>query len=136
MGISVNDVSYQVAVADTPALRILGLMNVENLGTLDGMLFVYGEEQDVEHWIIMDYDARFYADSFKGLGPYDRAAIKFGYGQLVEVFEDGVAPFQFDFLNFLRDYSDLPRLLSGGLNCQVFSQNNPQSNQTVGLEPP
>ena len=51
MGISVNDVSYQVAVADTPALRILGLMNVENLGTLDGMLFVYGEEQDVEHWM-------------------------------------------------------------------------------------
>ena len=49
--IEIDGVSYQVAVADTPALRTLGLMNVENLGTLDGMLFVYGEEIPVGHWM-------------------------------------------------------------------------------------
>lgn len=40
-----------MAVADTPALRQLGLMNVEDLGTLDGMIFVYGEEIQVGHWM-------------------------------------------------------------------------------------
>lgn len=39
---------------------------------------------------IMDYDARFYADSTMGLGPYDEAAVKFGYGQVIEAFDDGV----------------------------------------------
>lgn len=45
---------------------------------------------------IMDYDARFYADTLEGIGPYDRAAIKFGYGQLIEVFEDDVLPSSLD----------------------------------------
>jgi hypothetical protein len=49
--IEVDGVSYRVAVADTRALRTLGLMNVEDLGTLDGMLFVYGEEIQVGHWM-------------------------------------------------------------------------------------
>ncbi len=49
--IEVDGVSYRVAVADTPALRILGLMNVADLGTLDGMLFVYGKETQVRHWM-------------------------------------------------------------------------------------
>ncbi len=40
-----------MAVADTPTLRQLGLMNVQNLGTLDGMIFVYGEEIQVNHWM-------------------------------------------------------------------------------------
>ena len=51
MGISVGNVTYQVAVADTRDLRRLGLMNVEDLGTLDGMIFVYGEEIQVGHWM-------------------------------------------------------------------------------------
>lgn len=51
MGISVNNLAYQVAVADTTELRRLGLMNVEDLGTLDGMLFVYGEQIPVGHWM-------------------------------------------------------------------------------------
>jgi len=36
---------------------------------------------------IMDYGANFNTD-LDGLGKYDRAALKFGYGQLVEVFTD------------------------------------------------
>lgn len=36
---------------------------------------------------IMDYGAKFMSD-IHGVGKYDRAAIKFGYGQLVEVFDN------------------------------------------------
>ncbi len=36
---------------------------------------------------IMDYHGNWNAD-FNGLGPYDHAAIKFGYGQLVETFKE------------------------------------------------
>jgi hypothetical protein len=36
---------------------------------------------------IMDYHGKINGD-FRGLGHYDRAAIKFGYGQLVETFKD------------------------------------------------
>lgn len=35
---------------------------------------------------IMEYGGQFYAD-FRGLGRYDLAALKFGYGRLVEVFD-------------------------------------------------
>ena len=52
---------------------------------------------------IMDYDARFYADSLEGIGPYDRAAIHFGYGALVEAFEDNVPNVWSDSLFFLYD---------------------------------
>lgn len=75
---------------------------------------------------IMDYSARFYGDDFSGIGPYDTAAIKFGYGQLVEVFGDDLSPFiappSFDTLTFLYDYTDLPKLLSGEVICT--SRNN------------
>lgn len=36
---------------------------------------------------IMDYHAKFNSD-FSGIGLYDKAAIKFGYGQLIEVFNN------------------------------------------------
>ena len=39
---------------------------------------------------IMDYHGRFHTD-LQGLGRYDRAAIAFGYGQLVEVWDDAPA---------------------------------------------
>jgi len=35
---------------------------------------------------IMDYGGQFYSD-LRGLGKYDKAAVKFGYGSLVEVFD-------------------------------------------------
>jgi hypothetical protein len=41
---------------------------------------------------IMDYGAKFNSD-IQGIGKYDRAAIKFGYGELVEVFEDVRQPY-------------------------------------------
>ncbi len=45
-------------------------------------------QTESEYSSIMDYHANWNADS-AGLGPYDLAAIKFGYGQLLEVFNDG-----------------------------------------------
>jgi hypothetical protein len=68
---------------------------------------------------IMDYHQRFNGD-FGGIGLYDRAAIKFGYGQLVEVFDE----FEDSFLSRSNDLdwtqimwlfnpSDLPYLLAG-----------------------
>jgi hypothetical protein len=68
---------------------------------------------------IMDYHQRFNGD-FGGIGLYDRAAIKFGYGQLVEVFdesEDSFLPRSNDLdwtqIMWLFNPSDLPYLLAG-----------------------
>ncbi len=46
-----------------------------------------GKIDQMKYSSIMDYQARFNAD-FHGIGRYDHAAIKFGYGQLVEVFQN------------------------------------------------
>jgi hypothetical protein len=46
-----------------------------------------GKLRQYQYSSIMDYAGRFNTD-ISGLGPYDRAAVKFGYGQLVEVFEE------------------------------------------------
>src|SRR5207247_2476544 len=35
---------------------------------------------------VMDYSAKLFVSDVQGIGKYDRAAIKFGYGQLVESF--------------------------------------------------
>ena len=65
---------------------------------------------------VMDYGAKFNSD-FLGLGKYDKAAIAFGYGQLVEVFEDEVPvpPFVSSSI-FLTDYKRIPGLLGGTEN--------------------
>lgn len=44
-------------------------------------------KSEVAYSSIMDYHQRFNSD-FAGIGLYDKAAIKFGYGQLVEVFDE------------------------------------------------
>ncbi len=67
---------------------------------------------------IMDYDARFYADSLEGIGPYDVAAIKFGYGNLVEAFETRTAAAQYQSFLALFDYHDYPKMFAGTLSCQ------------------
>jgi hypothetical protein len=75
----------------------------------------------------MDYDARFYADSFAGLGPYDNAAIHFGYGQMVEVFDhDAETPgpqsdtaLGFGNLVFFHDYENIPLWFDGNLSCDT-----------------
>lgn len=42
---------FTVTVADTPAERGQGLMNVPHLSTLEGMLFVYERPQQVAFWM-------------------------------------------------------------------------------------
>jgi len=44
MTIQVGDQGLEVAVADTPGERAQGLKEVDDLGDLDGMLFVYPQE--------------------------------------------------------------------------------------------
>jgi hypothetical protein len=64
---------------------------------------------------VMDYGAKFNSD-VHGLGRYDKAAIKFGYGQLVEAFRDAsVLPVDepLDYKLFLEDYTKIPDMLGG-----------------------
>lgn len=49
--IEVDGVPYNVAVAETPDELSRGLMGVEDLSPLDGMLFVYDAERLVSHWM-------------------------------------------------------------------------------------
>ncbi len=58
---------------------------------------------------IMDYHGKINGD-FRGLGLYDEAATKFGYGQLVEVFEDTTmdAGKSLRKWNFQNDYKKIP----------------------------
>ena len=49
--IRVGDRSLLVAVAETPADRATGLMLVEDLGDLAGMLFVFEEEREGSFWM-------------------------------------------------------------------------------------
>ncbi|MSP92152.1 MAG: hypothetical protein EXR79_10180 [Myxococcales bacterium] len=71
---------------------------------------------DYKYSSIMDYAQRFHHD-IKGLGPYDRAAIAFGYGQLVEVFEQKPADPAIDYLplgrllKVARHYTQIPAVI-------------------------
>ena len=49
--IEVDGIPYNVAVADSPDELSRGLMGVEQLSPLDGMLFVYDAERLVSHWM-------------------------------------------------------------------------------------
>ncbi|MCB9726914.1 MAG: zinc-dependent metalloprotease [Deltaproteobacteria bacterium] len=90
---------------------------------------VLGRVREFQYSSIMDYAGRFNAD-IAGLGRYDRAAIKFGYGQLVEVFDqapqepllgvvdygDGAwdRPFTLDeVLRKWRHYTHIPSMFGG-----------------------
>lgn len=67
---------------------------------------------------IMDYGAKFNSD-FAGLGKYDRAAIAFGYGNLVEVFEADVnqyLPFEAGTTAYFTHYRNLPQAFGGEEN--------------------
>lgn len=73
-------------------------------------------KSELDYSSIMDYHQRFNSD-FGGVGLYDKAAIKFGYGQLVEVFDESEGTFASQ--NFpanafwLFTPNDLPYLLAG-----------------------
>lgn len=49
--IVIDGVELSVAIATTPELRAQGLMGVDDLGDLDGMLFVFEEEIDARFWM-------------------------------------------------------------------------------------
>ncbi|MBS1148437.1 MAG: MoxR-like ATPase, partial [Myxococcaceae bacterium] len=70
---------------------------------------------------IMDYGANFNSD-IQGLGKYDAAALKFGYGQLVEVFTDVKNPYLMGALQASVSYgSALPILVDCSGNDYVVS---------------
>jgi hypothetical protein len=49
--IDIDDTKLLVAVADTPELRRSGLMFVEDLGDIDGMLFIFEEDTSGGFWM-------------------------------------------------------------------------------------
>jgi uncharacterized membrane protein (UPF0127 family) len=60
----INGVELLVAVADTPGERAQGLMGVEDLGSLAGMLFVYESDSEGGFWMkdtIIPLDIAFFA---------------------------------------------------------------------------
>jgi hypothetical protein len=69
---------------------------------------------------VMDYGARFNSD-VHGLGKYDKAAVRFGYGQLFDLIENSNAtawtapPGEYSLRDsiFVRDYKRLPTLTGG-----------------------
>lgn len=72
-------------------------------------------KEEVQYSSIMDYHQRFNSD-FGGIGLYDKAAIKFGYGQLVEVFDESresFVPRSWKDNLFLFNFSDYPYLFGG-----------------------
>lgn len=71
---------------------------------------------ELKYSSIMDYHQRFNSD-WGGIGMYDKAAIKFGYGELVEVFderEENFVPQDWQDVFFLFAPDDMPYLLAGG----------------------
>jgi|GEM_PF-826066 len=71
---------------------------------------------------IMDYHGNWNAD-FNGLGPYDFAATKFAYGQLLEVFpEENLAedfdPGELKERLFYNDWRDIPDLFAGASDAE------------------
>ncbi len=89
---------------------------------------------------IMDYGAGFASD-LHGLGKYDRAAILYGYGDLVEVFKDGstvLSPQQAkqQLSPGTWHYTELPRVIAG--NGKDFTQQikslTLDARRIVGLE--
>jgi uncharacterized membrane protein (UPF0127 family) len=60
----VNGVELMVAVANTPGERAQGLMGVDDLGILAGMLFVHESDSEVGFWMkdtIIPLDIAFFA---------------------------------------------------------------------------
>jgi hypothetical protein len=77
---------------------------------------------EYQYSTVMDYGARFNSD-VHGLGKYDFAAIRFGYGGLIDVMPSGAlavgeAGPQLEFDIFANDYSKLPDEVGGVANLQ------------------
>lgn len=46
-----NEVNIDTEVADNPAKRSFGLMNREELGEKEGMIFIFNNEQELSFWM-------------------------------------------------------------------------------------
>ncbi len=69
--ISLHGRSWRVAVADTTELRQQGLMFVQDLGDLDGMVFVFEAEREGSFWMkntLIPLDIAFFDDSGELVG--------------------------------------------------------------------
>lgn len=74
------------------------------------------DRYEVQYSSIMDYHQRFNGD-FAGIGLYDKAAIKLGYAETVEVFDEDAGAFVArDWIGqtFLLSPNDFPSLVAGG----------------------
>ncbi len=49
--LTINGITFQVELADTPESQRLGLMHRTNMKPLEGMLFVYDKEQLISFWM-------------------------------------------------------------------------------------
>ncbi|HVZ72989.1 MAG TPA: zinc-dependent metalloprotease [Polyangia bacterium] len=81
-----------------------------------------GKMQEYQYSTVMDYGSRFNSD-INGLGKYDLAAIRFGYGGLVDVMSSGAASqgaTGTDLANFIQlmDYKKLPDAVGGTANLK------------------
>jgi hypothetical protein len=66
---------------------------------------------------VMDYGARFNSD-IQGLGRYDYAAIRFGYGQMIDIMPNAQeSANQLSYDMFFGDYTKIPNLISGDANA-------------------
>lgn len=101
---------------------------------IDGRIYEYSYAS------VMDYGHNFVVGDAHGLGHYDRAAIKMGYGDLIEVFEEVADGFEFGWVSFIQSagwpvnltletfmvdsqpgaypYTDWPRLVGGRENLE------------------
>jgi len=61
-----------------------------------------GRIREYEYSTVMDYGNNFVVTDAHGLGHYDRAAVKMGYGDMVEVFTDAADPGDVNWWNFIQ----------------------------------
>lgn len=98
-----------------------------------------GRMRELQYSSIMDYGSRFMSD-IRGIGLYDRAAIAFGYGNLVEVFDApptepllDVATLD-DVLRHYRHYTRLPGVFGGldGMHARHYVRYQKVVDQLAG----
>lgn len=82
------------------------------------ILAISDRPSEIQYSTVMDYHQRFNSD-WAGIGLYDRAAIKLGYAEAVEVFDESEGDFVArDWIGqtFLLDPQDFPKLVGGPQN--------------------
>ncbi|MCK5690598.1 zinc-dependent metalloprotease, partial [Myxococcota bacterium] len=107
---SMDPLNYHAEYWDSYNMTTGKIDKVDDLGNPTGAeQYMYSS--------IMDYLPRFYADDLQGPGPYDVAAIKFGYGELIEVFDDETAALGFGSLQWLHGHENIPKMVTGDVAC-------------------